>query len=136
VSDTFTALPILSLASARDPAHKADFLTKLREALLHTGFLYLNETGISDELLERVAKQTHVFFDEDVLPLAEKEKIEMKHEKSFLGWSRVSVYPFSFFFHLNAFTETLLFPKPSVFLDNDGLQKGMLSFASVDAPDG
>lgn len=32
-------------------------------------------------------KETGKFFEE--LPFEEKEKIEMKNEKSFLGWSRV-----------------------------------------------
>lgn len=34
--------------------------------------------------------ETRKFFEE--LPFEEKEKIEMKNEKSFLGWSRVSAH--------------------------------------------
>jgi hypothetical protein len=98
VAETFTTLPVLSIAAARDPTRKAQFLSELRNALLHVGFLYISETGISDDLLEQVCKQVHLFFDETVLPLSEKEKIEMKNEKSFLGWSRVSQYvPIPFF---------------------------------------
>jgi isopenicillin N synthase-like dioxygenase len=87
---SFTQIPILSLAAAREASTKPAFLAELRSALLHVGFLYLADTGITDELLDRVGEQTRLFFDEDVLPLEEKEKIEMKNEKSFLGWSRVS----------------------------------------------
>jgi isopenicillin N synthase-like dioxygenase len=87
--DAFTHLPVLSLAAARSPQAKPAFLDQLRLALLHVGFLYLADTGLPDELVARVSEQTRLFFDESVLPLAEKEKIEMKNEKSFLGWSRV-----------------------------------------------
>jgi non-haem dioxygenase in morphine synthesis N-terminal len=87
---SFTQIPILSLASARDPASKPDFLAKLLDALLRVGFLYLSDTGVSPSLIDQVCAQTRLFFDENVLPLAEKERIEMKNEKSFLGWSRVS----------------------------------------------
>lgn len=89
---TFTSLPILSIAAARDPTSKSQFLADLQNALLNVGFLYLQDTGISQDLLDQVSQQTHLFFDENVLPLEEKEKIEMKNEKSFLGWSRVSQF--------------------------------------------
>jgi len=86
----FTSIPVLSLAAARNPETKPKFLDDLRDALLHVGFLYLSDTGVPDDLLKRVCEQTRLFFDENILPLTEKEKIEMKNEKSFLGWSRVS----------------------------------------------
>jgi len=91
---SFTRIPILSLASARDSATKPAFLTGLLDALLHVGFLYLSDTGVPGELVEQVSDQARLFFDEDVLSLEEKEKIEMKNEKSFLGWSRVSFCTF------------------------------------------
>jgi isopenicillin N synthase-like dioxygenase len=93
---TFTSIPVLSLAQARDPKTKDAFLKELQNALLHVGFLYLSDTGISSELVHKVCEQTRLFFDEDVLPLREKEAIEMKNEKSFLGWSRVSDMLFLF----------------------------------------
>lgn len=88
---SFTTIPVLSLAKARDPTTKPAFLADLRSALLNVGFLYLSDTGLSPELVSRVCDQTIKFFQEDVLPFAEKERIEMKNEKSFLGWSRVSL---------------------------------------------
>jgi isopenicillin N synthase-like dioxygenase len=95
-SNTFQSIPILSLALAKDLATKPDFLERLLDALLNVGFLYLSDTGIPEELVERVSAQTSLFFDERVLPLEEKEKIEMVNQPSFLGWSRVSlVFPFS-----------------------------------------
>lgn len=91
-ASTFSSIPNLSLASARDSKTKPAFLAALRDALLNVGFLYLSDTELPDELVERVCEEAKRFFEE--LPLEEKERIEMKHQKSFLGWSRVSG-PFS-----------------------------------------
>ena len=85
----FRSIPTLSLAKARDAKTKASCLQELRSALLNVGFCYISDTGLAPELLARVKRQCVLFFDEDVLPLAEKERIEMKNERSFLGWSRV-----------------------------------------------
>jgi isopenicillin N synthase-like dioxygenase len=89
-SSNFTQIPVLSLAKARDPSTKPEFLIELLDALLHVGFLYLGDTGVPKDLVDQVCAQTRLFFDESVLSLDDKEKIEMKNEKSFLGWSRVS----------------------------------------------
>ena len=86
---SFTSIPVLSLAEARDASTKSEFLTQLRQTLLEVGFCYISDTGIPSELIRQVREQTFAFFDEDVLPAPEKERIEMKNEKSFLGWSRV-----------------------------------------------
>jgi len=91
MSPNFKRIPILSLAKARDPSTKPAFLAELLDALLNVGFLYLENTGVSKDLVDRVCKQTGLFFDESVLPFDEKERVEMKNEKSFLGWSRVSL---------------------------------------------
>jgi isopenicillin N synthase-like dioxygenase len=88
MSDSFTSLPILPLSHALDPSTKPQFLADLRSALLNVGFLYLSETGLPDELIRDVITECKGFFEN--LPQAEKERIEMKNEKSFLGWSRVS----------------------------------------------
>jgi len=87
---SFTSIPVLSLAEARDASTKSEFLTQLRQTLLEVGFCYISDTGIPSELIRQVREQTFAFFDEDVLPAPEKERIEMKNEKSFLGWSRVN----------------------------------------------
>ena len=85
---TFTTLPILPLSQALDPATKPQFLADLRHALLNVGFLYLSETGLPEKLVKDVIAECRGFFEK--LPQEEKERIEMKNEKSFLGWSRVS----------------------------------------------
>jgi isopenicillin N synthase-like dioxygenase len=85
---TFDTLPILKLAQGLDPSTKPKFLADLRHALLNVGFLYLAETGLPEQLISDVIRECRGFFTE--LPMEEKERIEMKNEKSFLGWSRVS----------------------------------------------
>jgi hypothetical protein len=90
---SFTTVPILPLSQARDPKTKPAFLKDLRDTLLNVGFLYISETGLPEDLVKRVCELTKEFFDENVLPLDVKERIEMKNEKSFLGWSRVG-FPF------------------------------------------
>ncbi|KAK7728570.1 hypothetical protein SLS57_002459 [Botryosphaeria dothidea] len=86
----FTSIPTLPLAAARSPASKPAFLAQLRAALLGVGFLYLDVSGepaLPPALLDAVVREGVDFFAR--LPLGEKEAIEMKNEKSFLGWSRL-----------------------------------------------
>ncbi|KAI8933700.1 hypothetical protein NX059_009418 [Plenodomus lindquistii] len=85
--ETFTHIPILALSRALSPSTKPQFLSDLRAALLNVGFLYLSETSLPPQLVRDVIAQCGAFFEE--LPREEKEKIEMKNEKSFLGWSRL-----------------------------------------------
>lgn len=60
---SFTSIPILDLAAARDPATKPEFLQELRHALMEVGFLYLKNVGISDDLFQRVIELGKSFFD-------------------------------------------------------------------------
>jgi isopenicillin N synthase-like dioxygenase len=66
---SFTSIPILDLALARDPATKQGFLSELRHALMEVGFLYLRNVGISDEFFKQVIEEGKAFFD---IPLEEK----------------------------------------------------------------
>lgn len=66
---SFTSVPILDLALARDPATKPEFLNQLRDALLEVGFLYLKNAGIPDELFQQVIGQAKAFFE---IPMEEK----------------------------------------------------------------
>ncbi|KAH7394414.1 hypothetical protein BKA66DRAFT_410823 [Pyrenochaeta sp. MPI-SDFR-AT-0127] len=87
MAETFTEIPILPLSQALDPATKPKFLADLRAALLNVGFLYLSETGLPAQLVQEVITECRGFFEK--LPWEEKEAIEMKNQKSFLGWSRL-----------------------------------------------
>ncbi|KAI1378797.1 putative isopenicillin N synthetase [Hypoxylon crocopeplum] len=84
---SFTSVPILDLAQARDPQTKPQFLADLRHALMEVGFLYLKNVGIPDELWEQVISLGKAFFD---ISKEEKLKIEMKNAPSFLGYSQLS----------------------------------------------
>lgn len=83
---SFTTIPILDLSLARSEDTKAQFLEQLRDALLNVGFLYIENTGIEQSVFDRVCEEGIKFFglDED-----DKLGIEMKNQKSFLGYSRV-----------------------------------------------
>jgi len=60
---SFTSIPILDLALAKDPTTKAQFLADLRHALIEVGFLYLKNVGISDEVFKQVIQEGRAFFD-------------------------------------------------------------------------
>lgn len=83
---SFSEIPILDLSQARNEETKPAFLQKLQDALLNVGFLYMENTGIDQELFDRVCQEGIAFFD---LPEEEKLAIEMKNQKSFLGYSRL-----------------------------------------------
>ena len=84
---SFSAIPTLSLAQARAQDTKPAFLRELKDAVLNVGFLYLSDTGVPDDLVQEVISATRAFFE--LLPQDEKLRIEMKNEKSFLGYSRL-----------------------------------------------
>lgn len=83
----FAAIPTLALSDARNPSTKPAFLTSLRDALLNVGFFYLSDTGLPQSLTDDVIRECRAFFEE--LPQEEKLRVEMKNEKSFLGYSRL-----------------------------------------------
>ncbi len=60
---SFTTIPVLDLALAKDPATKPAFLNDLRHALMEVGFLYLKNVGIPDELVQGVITEGKAFFD-------------------------------------------------------------------------
>ena len=84
----FKEIPILDLSKARSEDKKPAFLKDLRDALLNVGFLYIKNTGIDQEVCDRVCEEGIRFFD---LPDDEKLRIEMKNQNSFLGYSRVDM---------------------------------------------
>ena len=86
---SFREIPILDLDKARYAETKPAFLDQLRDALLNVGFLYIENTGVEQNLFDRVCEEGIAFFD---LSDAEKLAIEMKNERSFLGYSRVSCF--------------------------------------------
>jgi isopenicillin N synthase-like dioxygenase len=60
---TFTTVPVLDLAEAKDSATKPQLLEQLRHALMEVGFLYIRNTDISNELLDQVKAAGKAVFD-------------------------------------------------------------------------
>ena len=89
---SFTEIPILDMSLARNEETKPAFLESLRNALLNVGFLYIKNTGIDQSLFDQTCAEGIAFFD---LPESEKLSIEMKNQRSFLGYSRVRDPPLS-----------------------------------------
>ncbi|KAL8682968.1 MAG: hypothetical protein Q9186_001047 [Xanthomendoza sp. 1 TL-2023] len=83
---SFSSIPVLDLSLAHNADTKPSFLTSLRSGLLEVGFLYIKNTGISDELVEKVIAQGKAFFD-----LSEDQKLEvqMRNAPSFLGYNKL-----------------------------------------------
>jgi len=88
----FKEIPILDMSLAKDASTKPAFLERLRDVLLNVGFLYIKNTGIDQDLYDKVCEEGIRFFD---LPEDEKLRIEMKQQRSFLGYSKVQYQPFS-----------------------------------------
>jgi isopenicillin N synthase-like dioxygenase len=60
---SFTTVPVLDLAKANDPVTKPQLLEQLRHALMEVGFLYIQNTTVSNELLEQVKAAGKAVFD-------------------------------------------------------------------------
>ena len=86
----FKEIPILDMSLAKDESTKPAFLEELRDVLLNVGFLYIKNTGIDQDLFDKVCEEGIRFFD---LPEEEKLRIEMKNAQSFLGYSKVRHQP-------------------------------------------
>ncbi|KAL9609130.1 MAG: hypothetical protein Q9167_006073 [Letrouitia subvulpina] len=83
---SFSSIPILDISLARKSDTKPAFLDSLRQALLQVGFLYIENVGIDDGLIQDVIRQGRAFFD---LPEEKKLEIQMKNTKSFLGYNKL-----------------------------------------------
>ena len=79
---SFSSIPVLDLSLARNQDTKPAFLESLRTALLDVGFLYIENTGIDDALIQDVIEQGKAFF---ALPDEKKLEVQMKQQPSFLG---------------------------------------------------
>lgn len=79
---SFDEIPVLDISLARDPATKPQFLKELRKTLIEVGFLYISNTGLSDELIEQVVDNGQAFFKlpmEVRLMFANRERFWLTH---------------------------------------------------------
>lgn len=80
----FTSVPIIDYSLAE--TDKPRFLSELRNALINVGFLYLSNTSIPQELVEKVKSYLDPLF---ALPQEEKDRIRMANSQHFLGYNRL-----------------------------------------------
>ncbi|OOQ89551.1 putative oxidoreductase, 2OG-Fe(II) oxygenase family [Penicillium brasilianum] len=85
MSGTFSSVPQVDYSRLNDPSARDDELNKLREAIFVVGFLYLTNTGLED-LIRRTHDGIPRLFE---LPEDVKERCNMIHSPSFLGYTRL-----------------------------------------------
>ncbi|KAG9251282.1 2OG-Fe(II) oxygenase superfamily [Emericellopsis atlantica] len=80
----FTEVPVVDFALSQSPATKLEFLSQLRNALVHVGFFYLSNHSIPDQVQQAALAQSEAFFS---LPLQKKLDLETAKSKHFLGYN-------------------------------------------------
>lgn len=78
-------IPVLDLALLSDETKRPEFMALLRHALINIGFLYLKNSPVPQELIDRLVEYIPRLFD---LPQDEKDKISMVNSPHFYGYSR------------------------------------------------
>lgn len=76
MSSSFQSVPLIDYSLSLSDTTKPELLNQLRHALLEVGFLYIKNTGINGELIQRVIDLGKAFFE---LPEEEKVRLEMKN---------------------------------------------------------
>lgn len=82
----FSKIPLLDYSLTLDSTTKAQFIEELRHALINVGFLYLSNTPVDEQLVERLKSHIPNLF---ALPQEEKDKISKANSPHFLGYSRL-----------------------------------------------
>ncbi|KAJ5382716.1 Oxoglutarate/iron-dependent dioxygenase [Penicillium concentricum] len=77
-------IPIIDLASIdRDLEARKIIASKVRVAAENTGFFYIKNHGISEELIQKALSQAKAFFDQ---PIEKKQLASSKTQKNADGW--------------------------------------------------
>lgn len=77
-------IPIIDLASVdKDLEARKSLASKVRAAAESTGFFYIKNHGISEELIENALSQAKAFFDQ---PIEKKQLASSKIQKNADGW--------------------------------------------------
>ena len=77
-------IPVLDLSQASSPSHRHLLLSRLREALLDTGFLYIINHGVNQSTIDNLVNKLPAIFD---LPGHLKVKLSKRESPHFLGYS-------------------------------------------------
>lgn len=79
-------IPVIDLSAMSDDlAARKVLATTIREASESTGFFYIKNHGIADEVIQAALGQAHTFFNQ---PDREKEKVIKDKSKHYNGWSQ------------------------------------------------
>ncbi|RHZ43990.1 isopenicillin N synthase family dioxygenase [Aspergillus thermomutatus] len=81
----FSSIPIIDFRRLQDPSTKEETLVQLREAIFLVGFLYLTNHGMEATIQKAHAALPELF----ALPAQVKEKCNMIHSPSFVGYTRL-----------------------------------------------
>ncbi|CAG7949511.1 unnamed protein product [Penicillium nalgiovense] len=77
-------IPIIDLASIdKDPEARKTIASKVRAAAENTGFFYIKNHGIPEELIQNALSQAQAFFDQ---PIEKKQLASSKTRKNADGW--------------------------------------------------
>ncbi|KAM3453640.1 hypothetical protein MY3296_003671 [Beauveria thailandica] len=84
--DDFTAVPVIDLSLAQDPATKPRFLSDLQAALVRVGFFYIKNHAVPHEAQQVLLQKSASFFR---LPTEKKLEFDIARSKHFSGYSRM-----------------------------------------------
>lgn len=83
-SDSFTEIPRINLALADDPQTEALLLSQLRHALLNIGFLYIENHGIPQKVIDDMIQALPTLFS---MSADAKAQVALSNSPHFLGYS-------------------------------------------------
>ncbi|KAJ7618681.1 hypothetical protein FB45DRAFT_1033865 [Roridomyces roridus] len=81
MASNFSSVPVLDYSQTASPGLKPQYISELRHALIHVGFLYLSNVPV--ETAELISYIPKLF----ALPQDAKDKISMRNSKHFLGYT-------------------------------------------------
>jgi isopenicillin N synthase-like dioxygenase len=81
---TFTEIPTIDLALAKDPTTRWRVLGDLRHALTEVGFLYISNHSVPERIIDRLIQALPILFE---LPREAKAEIALENSPHFLGYS-------------------------------------------------
>ena len=79
----FSRCPVIDFSLASSPSTKPHFLSQLRHALVHVGFLYLSNHPIPESVINSYVSYIPRLFN---LPMEEKRKLDVTNSPHFYGY--------------------------------------------------
>jgi isopenicillin N synthase-like dioxygenase len=86
VDKGFSSVPVLDYSFTKDPSTRPEFLSRLRDALINVGFLYLSNPPVSRDDIDLVIDLAPKLF---TLPQEKKNSLLMRNNLHFLGYTRI-----------------------------------------------